>query len=92
MVCPGGALAWPTLQEHVGINVPAGTLLVVRKGLYGGAPRVPLELEGVTQVVEWRQVQEYAAVSDFVWLRRMNLVLDDYKKEAGKGMCPCHQV
>ena len=29
---------------------------------------------------------------DFVLLRRMNLVLDDPKKEAGKGMCPCHQV
>ena len=39
----------------------------------------------------WRQVGEYAAVTDFVWLRRMNLVLDDAKKE-GKGMCPCHQV
>ena len=43
-------------------------------------------------MVEWRQVGEYAAVTDFVWLRRMNLVLDDPKKEAGKGMCPCHQV
>ena len=35
-------------------------------------------------------VQEYAAVTDFVWLRRMNLVLDDPKKEPGKGVCPCH--
>ena len=43
-------------------------------------------------MVEWRQVQEYAAVTDFVRLRRMNLVLDDHKNEAGKGMCPCHQV
>ena len=33
----------------------------------------------------------YAAVTDFVWLRRMNLVLDDAKKE-GQGMCPCHHV
>ena len=33
-----------------------------------------------------------AAVTDFVWQRRMNLVLDDPKNEAGKGMCPCHQV
>ena len=49
------------------------------------------EVEGVAQVVEWRQVGEYAAITDFVWLRRMNLVLDDAKKE-GKGMCPCHQV
>ena len=32
------------------------------------------ELEGVAQVVEWRQVQEYAALTDSVWLRRMNLV------------------
>ena len=48
-------------------------------------------VERVAQVVEWRQVGEYAAVTDFVWLRRMNLVLDDPKKE-GKGMCPCHQV
>ena len=32
-------------------------------------------------------------VTDFVWLRRMNLVLNDPKKVAGKGMCPlCHQV
>ena len=48
------------------------------------------EVEGVAQVVEWRQVGEYAAITDFVWLRRMNLVLDDAKKE-GKGICPCHQ-
>ena len=32
------------------------------------------------------------AVTDFVRLRRMNLVLDDHKKEAGKGICPCHHV
>ena len=37
------------------------------------------EVEGVAQVVEWRQVGEYAAVTDFVWLRRINLVLDDPK-------------
>ena len=59
--------------------------------LYGGVARVAREVEGVAQVVEWRQVGEYAAVTDFVWLRRMNLVLDDAKKE-GQGMCPCHQV
>ena len=40
------------------------------------------EVEGVAQVVEWRQVGEYAAGTDFVWLRRMNVVLDDAKKEA----------
>ena len=91
-VCHGEALPWPTLQGHVGIKVPAGTILVVRKGMYGGMARVPLELRGVAQVMEWRKVQEYAAVTNFVWLRRMNLVLDDPKKEAGKGMCPCHQV
>ena len=91
-MCHGEALPWPTLQGYVGIKVPAGTILVVRKGMYGGVARVPLELEGVAQVVEWRQGQEYAVVTDFVWLPRMNLVLGDLKKEAGKGMCPCHQV
>ena len=70
-VCHGEALPWHTLQGHVAIKVPAGTILVVRKGMYGGVARVPQELEGVAQVVEWRQVQEYAAVTDFVWLRRM---------------------
>ena len=74
------------------MEVPAGTMLVVRKGMYGGVARVPPELHGVAQVVEWRPVQEYAALRDFVWLRRMNLVLEDPKKEAGNGMCPCHQV
>ena len=62
--------------------MPAGTILVVRKGLYGGVARVPPELEGVAQVVEWRQVQEYAAVTDFVWLRRRNLVLDSRRRRA----------
>ena len=38
------------------------------------------EVEGVAQVVEWRQVGEYAAVTDFVRLRRMNLVLDDPRR------------
>ena len=38
----------------------------------GGVARVALELEGVAQVVERRQVQQYAALTDFVWLRRMN--------------------
>ena len=90
-VCHGEALPWPTLQGHVGIKVPAGTILVVRRGLYGGVARVAPEVEGVAQVVEWRQVGEYAAVTDFVWLRRLGLVLDDAKKE-GQGMCPCHQV
>ena len=91
-VCHGEALPWPTLQGHVGIKVPGGTILVVRKGMYGGVARVTPELEGVAQVVEWRQVHDYAALTDFIWLRRMNLVLDDPKNEAGKGMCPCHQV
>ena len=36
--------------------------------------------------------REYATLTHFVWLRRMNLVLDDPKKEAAKGMFPCHQV
>ena len=88
----GEALPWPSLREHVGIKVPVGTISVVRKGMYGGVVRVPPKLEGVAQVVEWRQVQEYVAVTDFAWLQRMKLVLDDPKKEVGKGMCPCHQV
>ena len=40
------ALPWPTLQGHVGIKVPAGTILVVRRGLYGGVARVAPEVEG----------------------------------------------
>ena len=60
--------------------------------MYGGVAKVPPKLQGIAQVVVWRQVEEYAAVTDLVWLRRMKLVLDDPKKEAGKGMCPCHQV
>ena len=55
-VCHGEARPWPTLQEHVGIKVPAGTILVARKGMYGVVVRVLLELEGVAQVVECRQV------------------------------------
>ena len=90
-VCLGEALPWPSLQGHVGISVPPRCILVVRRGLYGGVARVAPEVEGVAQVVEWRQVGEYATVTDFVWLRRMNLVPDDAKKE-GQGMCPCHQV
>ena len=81
-VCHGEALPWLSLQGHVGIRVPPGCILVVRKGLYGGPARVAPEVEGVAQVVEWRQVGEYAAVTDFVWLRRRNLVLDDAKKES----------
>ena len=41
---------------------------------------------------DWRQAKEYAILTDFMWLRKMNLVLDDPKKEAVKGMCPCHRV
>ena len=51
-VCHGEALPWPTLRGHVGIKVPAGTILGVRKGMYGGAARVPPELAGVAQVVD----------------------------------------
>ena len=57
-VCHGEALPWPSLQGHVGIRVPPGCILVVRKGLYGGVARVAPEVEGVAQVVEWRQVGE----------------------------------
>ena len=35
-------------------------------------------------------MEEYAAVKDFVCLQRMNLMLENPKKEARKGMCPCH--
>ena len=91
-VCHAEALRLSILQGHVRIKVPAGTLLVARKGMYGGVGRVAPELEGVAYVAEWRQVQEYAALTDFVSLRTMNLVPDDPKKEAGKGICPCHQV
>ena len=52
----------------------------------------PLTSRGLPRWLECRQVQEYAAVADFVLVQRLNLVLDDHKKEAGKGMCPCHQV
>ena len=90
-VCHWEVLPWATLQGHVGMRVPPACILVVRKGMYGGVARVAHEVEGVAQVVEWREVGEYAAFTDFVWLRRMKLVLDDPKKE-GKGMCPCHQV
>ena len=37
-------------------------------------------------------MDEYAALTDFLGLWRMNLVLDNPKKEAGKGICACHQV
>ena len=71
------------------------------EGLVQGTLSVALDLLGPRQgrpllgrpgEGEWTQVQEYAAVTDFVLLRRMNLVLDDPEKEACKGMCPCHQV
>ena len=65
-VCHGEALQWPTLQGHGGMKVPAATILVVRKGMYGGVARVPPKLQGVAQVVEWRQFQEFATVADFV--------------------------
>ena len=32
-VCHGEALPWPSLQGHVGIRVPPGCILVVRKGI-----------------------------------------------------------
>ena len=90
-VCHGEALPLLTLHGHVGIRVPLGCILVVRKDIYGGLARVEPQVKGLAQVVEWRQVKEYAALTDFVWLRRMKLVLEDPKKK-GKGMCPCHQV
>ena len=52
-VCHGEALPWPSPQGHVGIRVPPGCILVVRKGLYGGVARVAPEVEGVAQVVWW---------------------------------------
>ena len=49
-VCHGEALPWPSLQGHVGIRVPPGCILVVRKGLYGGVARVAPEVKGVAHV------------------------------------------
>ena len=46
-MCHGHALPWPSLQEQVGIQVPAGTILVVRRGMYRGVARLPPELEGL---------------------------------------------
>ena len=81
----------PPCKGMLGLRCRRAPFWVVRRGLYGGVARVAPEVEGVAQVVEWRQVGEYAAVTDFVWLRRLGLVLDDVKKE-GQGMCQCHQV
>ena len=58
-VCHGVGVRWPSLQEHVGIQVLAGTISMVRRGTYGGVAGFPPELEGLAQVVEWRQVKEY---------------------------------
>ena len=55
-VCHRETLPGPTLQRHVGTKVSPGCILVVTKGMYGGVAMVPPELEGVAQVVEWRQV------------------------------------
>ena len=91
-VCHGEALPWPSLQGHVGIRVPPGCILVVKRGLYGGSsgkggpwgggggPGGGVEASGGV-----------CGRHGLRWLRRMNLVLDDAKKE-GQGMCPCHQV
>ena len=46
-VCRGKALPWPNLQEHVGIKVSTGAIVMVRKGMYGGVARVPPEVKGV---------------------------------------------
>ena len=54
-VCHGEALLWPTLQGHAEIKVPAGTILVLRRGMYWGVARVPPELHALAQVVDWRQ-------------------------------------
>ena len=51
--------------------------------MYGGVARGPPELEGVAQVLEWRQVQEYAAPRNIIRLRRMNLVLHGRAQEGG---------
>ena len=40
-VCHAEALLLPSLQEHVGIKVPVGTIMVMRKGMYAGVARVP---------------------------------------------------
>ena len=38
-VCHGEALPWRSLQGHVAIEVPASTILVVRKGMYATSGR-----------------------------------------------------
>ena len=43
-VCHGEALPWPTLQGHVGIRLPPGSILVLRKGSNGGVARVAPEV------------------------------------------------
>ena len=35
------------MQEHVGIDMPAGTIFVVRRGMYGGVARGPSVARGV---------------------------------------------
>ena len=54
--------------------------------MYRGVPRVPPKPEGVAQVVDWWQLGDHAAVTDFVCLKRRNVVLDDQKREADKGI------
>ena len=59
--------------------------------MYGGLAKVPSQVEGLARVVEWSRSKEHAAVTHFVWLRRMKLMLKDHRKE-GKCMCPCQQL
>ena len=59
-VCHGAGVPWHGLHDHVGIKVPAGTILMLRRGMYGGVARVPPELGGLAPVVDSRQVEEYA--------------------------------
>ena len=70
----------------------AGTMVVLWRGMCGGVAKVPPHLEGLAQVLEWRQVKQYARPTHFVWLRWMQLAPNNPKKEAGKGTWPCHKV
>ena len=51
-VCHGAGVPGHSLQDHVGIKVPAGTMLMLRRGMYGGVARAPPELKGLAQVLD----------------------------------------
>ena len=78
------------IEEHIGTTVPAGTILAERKGTYGEVAHTPLKLEGPAWVAVWQQVTQYVELTDFVCLRRMNLVPYNPNGQQRRGVCPCH--